>query len=101
MYPAETPGKKQSFGLLPPVPMRMESIPWVKSALVVESPPPKPPRTDRPFNEVHVRTISTLGELCHLFIYTVLYHVGITSPCSSATPFYSRNPSTVGCNKCH
>ncbi|XP_064395436.1 rap guanine nucleotide exchange factor 1-like [Halichondria panicea] len=33
---------------LPPVPMRIESIPWVKNALVQDSPPPKPPRTDRP-----------------------------------------------------
>lgn len=30
----------------PPVPMRMESIPWVKNALVQDTPPPKPPRTD-------------------------------------------------------
>lgn len=34
--------------VLPPVPMRIESIPWVKNALVQDSPPPKPPRTDRP-----------------------------------------------------
>ncbi len=35
-------------GNFPPVPLRMESIPGVKTALGQETPPPKPPRNDRP-----------------------------------------------------
>lgn len=62
----DTPGRKQSAGELPPVPMRMESIPWVKNALV-ENPPPKPPRTDRPLNE-QVR--NNILQLCYLYMCT-------------------------------
>ena len=32
----------------PCIPMRMESIPGMKSALTLDTPPPKPPRTDIP-----------------------------------------------------
>ena len=32
----------------PCIPMRMESIPGMKSALILDTPPPKPPRTDIP-----------------------------------------------------
>ena len=49
----------------PPVPMRMESIPGVKNALVQDTPPPKPPRTDVPnaVPQVHHFTLSIVSLL--------------------------------------
>ena len=38
------------LGDLPPVPLRMESIPGVKTVLGQDTPPPKPPRNDRPIS---------------------------------------------------
>ena len=49
---------------LPPVPMRMESIPGVKNVLVQDTPPPKPPRTD-----VHVpNAVPQVHQKCTLSI---------------------------------
>lgn len=46
----DLPGAREGQTSLPPVPMRMESIlgPGVKTVLGQETPPPKPPRNDRP-----------------------------------------------------
>ena len=41
---------------VPRIPVRIESIPGLKSALVQETPPPKPPRTDRPPSSEMVRS---------------------------------------------
>ena len=40
------------------MPVRMESIPGVKTALVQDTPPPKPPRNDRPPS---IEVVSGLG----------------------------------------
>ena len=51
----------------PPVPMRMESIPGVKSVLVQDTPPPKPPRTD-----VYVpNAVPQVHLLTHLLTHTL------------------------------
>lgn len=42
------PGGRIAAANLPLVPMRMESIPGVKTVLGQDTPPPKPPRSDRP-----------------------------------------------------
>ena len=43
-----TPTGAKPTGELPPVPLRMESIAFVKTMINQEAPPPKPPRNDRP-----------------------------------------------------
>ena len=59
----------------PPVPMRMESIPWVKNALVQDTPPPKPPRTDVPNTAPQVHYCTTAVEVN----FTI--HVGVSCNC--------------------